>query len=193
MKVARRVPAGAAPGRLSTAPERPRSNQVALAWNTSPGAASYRVKRSTIRGGPYITISASSPLTTYTDRGLTNGMTYYYIVSAMNGGGESPDTGEVNAIPNGPPAAPTGLTAGAAGPKVILRWMQSARPGITRNRIYRSTTGGGPYTRITEISAATTYSDAAVRRGTTYYYRVTAVNSSGPESAYSNEASARPR
>src|SRR5262249_34390193 len=57
------------------------SGQVALSWNASSGATSYNVKRSTTNGGPYTTIS--SPTTTsYTDTGLTNGTTYYYVVTA---------------------------------------------------------------------------------------------------------------
>lgn len=72
--------------------------QVALAWNASTGATSYNVKRSTISGGPYTT--ASSPTTnSYTDTGLTNGTTYYYVVSAVNSAGESGNSSEANAKP----------------------------------------------------------------------------------------------
>jgi fibronectin type 3 domain-containing protein len=64
--------------------------------------------------------------------------------------------------------------------------------GAAQNRIYRSTTNGGPYFRLATVSARTSYSDTSVQRGVTYYYRVTATRG-GIESAYSNQASAAPR
>ena len=72
--------------------------QVALMWNASAGATSYNVKRSTTQGGPYTTVF--SPIgTSYTDPGLTDGTTYYYVVSAVNAGGESGNSSEVSATP----------------------------------------------------------------------------------------------
>jgi cellulose 1,4-beta-cellobiosidase len=91
------------------------------------------------------------------------------------------------------PAAPTGLaaTAQAQRGKIKLTWTQSTSPNITNNKVYRSTTSGGPYTLVTSIAAATTYTDTGLTSGTTYYYVVTAVDSNGVESPYSNQASAK--
>ena len=58
-----------------------------MSWNASAGATSYNVKRATVCGGPYTTVVASPTTTSYTDTGLTNGTTYYYVVSAVNCGG----------------------------------------------------------------------------------------------------------
>jgi len=69
-----------------------------LSWSASSGATSYNVKRSTTSGGPYTTI-ASPTTTSYTDTGLTNGTTYYYVVSAVNGAGESANTSQASATP----------------------------------------------------------------------------------------------
>ena len=71
---------------------------MGLSWSASSGATSYNVKRSTTNGGPYTTI-ASPTTTNYTDTGLTNGTTYYYMVSAVNTSGESANSGQVSAIP----------------------------------------------------------------------------------------------
>src|SRR5207248_2754204 len=89
----------------------PSNAQVVLSWSASTGATSYNVKRSTTSGGPYTTIA--SPTTTgYTDGGLSNGTTYYYVVTAVNSGGESGNSTQVSATPQvGAPAAPTGVTA----------------------------------------------------------------------------------
>jgi hypothetical protein len=93
--------------------------------------------------------------------------------------------------PPSPPEAPTGLTAASLSKKKItLNWVQSPSPGVTQNKIYRSTTSGGPYTLLTTIAAGTSYQNAGLASGTRYYYVVTAVNSGSLESPASNEATA---
>ena len=64
---------------------------------------------------------------------------------------------------------------------------------MTQNRIYRSTTSGGPYALVTTIAATTSYNNSGLTSGVTYYYVVTAVNSSNLESPVSNQASATAR
>jgi len=72
--------------------------QVSLSWTASTGATSYNVRRSTTNGGPYAVIG--SPTTTsYTDSGLTNGQTYYYVVSAVNSSGQSGNSNQASATP----------------------------------------------------------------------------------------------
>jgi len=95
--------------------------------------------------------------------------------------------------PPPPPAvqAPTNLGATGGSRRVTLAWTQSTSPNIVQNRIYRSRTAGGPYTLVATVSARTSYVNTGLSRRVTYYYRVTAVDTSGRESAYSNEASAR--
>ena len=66
----------------------PGNNQVALNWTAASGATSYNVKRGTVSGGPYTTL-ASPTGTNYTDTTAVNGMTYYYVVSANQPGGQS--------------------------------------------------------------------------------------------------------
>jgi len=77
------------------------NGQVSLAWNASSGTINYRVKRSTVSGGPYATVATTST-TSYTNAGLTNGLTYYFVVSALNAVGESPNSSEVSAKPTVP-------------------------------------------------------------------------------------------
>ena len=54
-----------------------------------------------------------------------------------------------------------------------------------------STVNGGPYKLIASIPTATAYVNSGLHSGTTYYYRVTAVNSSGLESPKSSQVSAK--
>ena len=76
----------------------PGNNQVILNWTAVSGATNYNVKRATTSGGPY-TIIASPATTSYTDTTVINGTTYYYVVSALSGSGESPNSIEVSAVP----------------------------------------------------------------------------------------------
>jgi hypothetical protein len=73
--------------------------QVSLTWNTVAGAASYTIKRSTTSGGPYTTIQSNVTTTSFTNTGLTNGTTYYYVVSAVNTQGESANSSQVSGVP----------------------------------------------------------------------------------------------
>lgn len=72
------------------------SSQIHLAWNATPGAMSYHLKRAFTSSGPYAIIAANVTATTnYTDRSPTVGTTYYYVVSAVNSGGESSNSAPV--------------------------------------------------------------------------------------------------
>lgn len=77
--------------------------QVVLSWSPSAGATNYNVKFSTTDGGPYTPI-ASTTATTYTNTGLANGTTYYYVVSAVNSFGEGSNSVQVAATTTVPPA-----------------------------------------------------------------------------------------
>lgn len=86
---------GAPTGLIATAG----NAQVSLTWTASAGATSYNVKRATTSGGPYTTVG--SPTTTsFTNTGLTNGTTYFYVVTAVNTAGESGNSSQVSAIPS---------------------------------------------------------------------------------------------
>jgi fibronectin type 3 domain-containing protein len=164
--------------------------QVVLAWSASTGASSYHVKRSTTTGGPYTQIGAPVA-TNFTDSGLTNGMTYFYVVSAVNSAGESANSSQASATPaapSQPPAAPTGLQATGGNAQAALTWSASA--GATSYHVKRSTTTGGPYTQV-GVTTTTSFSDTGLTNGTIYFYVVSALNSIG-ESANSNQASATP-
>ena len=94
--------------------------------------------------------------------------------------------------PEPTPAPPAGLVASGAREQVLLRWTQSSSSGVTQNKVYRSRRSDGAYALVATVSTTESYTDTSVRRKTTYFYVVTAV-SSGGESAYSNQASARTR
>jgi len=162
--------------------------QVSLSWDPVTGTDSYTVKRADTTGGPYTTVASSITETTYTDTDLTNGITYYYVVSATNSGGESADSNEASATPQeAAPGAPANLTATAGDGLIMLSW--NAAEGALSYNVKRAETTGGPYTTIADAVVGTSFTDTDLITGATYYYVVSATNSGG-ESADSNEASA---
>lgn len=181
------LPAPAAPTGLTATAG---NAQIMLSWTASNGATSYNVKRSTTNGSGYQTVS--SPTTSsFTDKPLTNGTTYYYVVTAVNSSGESSASSQASATPAAapqPPPAPTGLTATAGNAQVSLSWTASA--GATSYHVKRSTTNGSGYTQIAAPTAAN-FLDTTVTNGTAYFYVVSALNAAG-ESGNSAQATATP-
>ncbi len=74
------------------------SGEIVLNWSASTGATSYTVKRSMLPGGPYVALVPSVLSTSFTNSGLILNATYYYVVSASNANGESPDSAEAGAL-----------------------------------------------------------------------------------------------
>ncbi len=72
--------------------------QASLTWTASSGATSYNVKRSTVNGGSYTTI-ANVPTPAFVNTGLTNGIPYYYVVTALNAGGETVPSSQASVTP----------------------------------------------------------------------------------------------
>jgi len=59
-----------------------------ISWRVVPGASSYNVYYSTMNGGPYSTLAGSTAGEDFVASGLTNGQTYYFAVTAVQGGVE---------------------------------------------------------------------------------------------------------
>ncbi len=92
-----------------------------------------------------------------------------------------------------PPAAPSGLAATAGDGSVAFDWADSGEPDLASYTVYRSTTSGSGYASIASGLATSAYTDSSAINGTTYYYVVTATDTSANESAFSGEVSATPQ
>jgi fibronectin type 3 domain-containing protein len=169
------------------------ASQINLSWTASwiavvdpeSGVDNYRVYRDRALVG-----SPSS--TFFSDTGLDPATRYTYRVSAVNGDGlEGPRSGEANATTeeetdSTPPPTPSDLTASAVSTSQInLSWTAVDDPdsGVTGYNVYRD---GGFVT----ATASTTFADTGLEPGTTYAYRVSAVNGAGLESDLSAAAEA---
>lgn len=92
------------------------------------------------------------------------------------------------------PSAPALLTAAADETAVRLDWADNAETDLAGYSVYRSTTSGGGYVRLNALPLIeSSFEDGAVTLGETYYYRVTAVDTSANESDFSGEAAATVR
>jgi glucuronoarabinoxylan endo-1,4-beta-xylanase len=161
--------------------------QVVLTWNAVSGATGYYANRATSAGGPYARLPSTSTAS-FTDTGLSNGTTYYYVITAYNAVGIGAQSSEVNARPAAPPASPAGLLATQGDTRITLSW--NAVSAASSYNVKRSLTAGGPYTTVAS-PAVSLYIDSSVSNSTTYYYVVSA-NRAGVESANSVEVSATP-
>ena len=172
------------------------NTQNTITWNASTSATSYNIYWSTTSGVTKANGTKISSLlsTTYPHTALTNGTTYYYVVTAVNAVGESPDSSQVSATPStggSSPAAPTSVSAIAGNAQNTITWTASA--GATSYNIYWSVTSGVTKANGTKIIGATNpYIHAGRTNGTAYYYVVTAVNAVG-ESPDSSQVSATPQ
>ena len=115
----------------------------------------------------------------FPDTGLENGVMYFYEVSAFNEAGESfLRTATVNAVPMGPPGSPIALTAVQEGMAIALGWTAPTDLGGASRVTYRldRSQDGGAYVTIAEISDELAYLDTDVTVGSSYVYRLYAVN-----------------
>jgi fibronectin type 3 domain-containing protein len=162
----------------------PGDKQVNLSWaaSTDTNTIGYNL----YRNGTKINTSVLTG-TSYNDTGLTNGTTYSYTLTGVNGnGGESAQSSSVTATPKAVvTAAPTGLTATPGDKQVNLAW--DSVTGATGYNLYR----GGVKLNSTPMTG-TSYLDNAVTNGTAYSYTVSSVNSDGVESAQSTAVTATP-
>jgi beta-glucanase (GH16 family) len=105
-------------------------SQVMLKWNSLVGA-SYNVKRAMVSNGPYTSVFSGLATTNCTDSGVTNGVTYYYVVSAIVLGCESTNTVFVSATPAcAPPSTPAAGNNGPIFTGMTLNLTASTVPGV---------------------------------------------------------------
>jgi len=166
------------------------SGKPMLTWNAVEGATSYRIYRSTAKGSGY-SLLGTTTATSYTNTGAKAGTTYYYRVKACNDAGLSPYSnivsGQVKSVTPKPSAPVVKIGHSASSGKPMLTW--NAVSGATSYKVYRATSQNGTYSLLGTVTA-TSYTNTGAKAGTTYYYKVKAVNSAG-ESAYSNVVSGR--
>jgi len=182
-------PTSAAPATPTDLTAASGTGQVTLSWTSVSNATSYNLYYATTAGvtkasGTKIS-SVSAP---FVKTGLAAGTTYYFVVTAVNGAGESAASAQASAVTAAAPpvatvpAAPTGLIAVGGTNQATLSW--SVVSSATSYNVYYATSSGVTKSNGTKIASATSpLVQPGLTAGTTYYYIVTAVNSTGESTA----------
>ncbi len=171
------------------------TNQVTLSWAAVSSATSYNLYFATTSG---VTKTSGTKIANVTSPAVhasrAAGTTYYYIITAVNGAGESAASVQIAAttLPTVPsptvPAAPVGVTATGGTNQATISWPAIA--GATSYNLYWSTTSGVTKTNGTKVAGVTSpYVKTGLAAGTAHYFIVTAVNNVG-ESTASTQATA---
>ena len=168
--------------------------QATVSWTAVTGATSYNIYYGTSAGVTTATgtkvANATNPQTV---TALTNGTPYYFVVTAVNAGGESAVSSEKTATPAAapqPPGSPTGrvVTSTVAG-QITVTWNQVA--GATSYKVYylqaSSTPTKAAVLATTPATGATPpLNVTGLTSGATYYVLVTAVNAGGESGTQTN-------
>src|SRR5215469_8655422 len=154
---------------------------------TNTGNSNVRISQIALSGVRYSLGGASTPVTLSPSQTLS-----FSIIFTPTAAGSVNGSVTVTSNAAGSPAtvALSGTGVQATPHTVALSWTASTST-VSGYNVYRSTTSGSGYARLNgSLVANVNYTDSTVENSTTYYYVTTAVDASGDESAYSNEASA---
>lgn len=154
-------------------------NSLEIKWSTVSGATGYRLYRSTSEDGKYEQVKtlAGNDNTTYVDKGLVCGRTYYYKVRAYRKVDGTKYFG-LFANPEGnytrPAKAKIKDSTSFDATTISLKWNKPA--GADGYQIWRSTSKDGEYTKVKTISSGDTLSwkDTELSKTSNYYYKVRA-------------------
>ena len=153
---------------------------------TNTGNANVTISQITLSGSGYSMTGGSAPVTPSPSQNLTLSVQF----SPKAAGSV---TGTISIVSNasGSPArvALSGTGVASVQHSVVLSWNASSSSGITGYYVYRAIGTGGYTKLVTSPISGLNYTDTTVATGTAYTYVLTAVDSEGMESAYSDSAS----
>ena len=154
---------------------------------TNTGNANVTISSMAPAGAGFSLSGAGTPVSLTPKQSLT-----FSVVFSPMAAGNATGTVTVTSNATGSPATITlsGTGAQNSSHTVALSWNASTS-SVSGYNVYRSTTSGSDYVKInSSLVSGLTYTDANLQSATTYYYVTTAVDSSGNESVYSNQATA---
>lgn len=151
---------------------------------SNTGTASATITQDAVTGTAF-----STGLTTPLTLGAGQSVTATIVFTPTTAGGLS---GALSLSGNGVSLLTIPLSGTGVNPvshSVDISWVASLTSALQGYNVYRGTTSGGPYARISPSLSSTTllFTDTTVVSGGHYFYVVTDVNTSGVESAASNE------
>jgi fibronectin type 3 domain-containing protein len=162
-----------------------------LLWSSVSNAVTYNLKRGTIGSGPFTTVATGLINPSATDYGLTNGVNYFYVVTAVNDAGESTNSNVATVLSSPPPSVPVAVVGNSSNALVTLAW--SATANATGYNIYRATYNAQDpqFSLFAANVSGTNWTDTNVVNLSPYFYYVTSLTN-GSESQWSLQAAAEP-
>lgn len=183
-------PATLLPGSFSISGSIPGNASVGLTWAPSSNAVSYTVKRGIASGNYVDVLSTTTMVTSFLDSSVTNGTTYYYMVTAVNSNGSTDANAEISSTPRPLPGAFTITSATAGDTQVNLIWGSSANS--SDYNVFRGTSSGVYSPTPIASGVNSPYLDTGLTNGVTYYYMVAALNLNNQSTNANAEVSATP-
>ncbi len=156
--------------------------QIKVIWNKVPGAAGYRVYRSTSEKGTYTRIATvkGGDSVSYTDKTVKNNKTYYYKVESYNTVNKTTGYSTKSAAVKAKAVAKTKILYAKSNGSGSIQIAWEEVKGADSYQIKRSTSAGGSYETIATVAKGVTeYKDQSVKAGTVYYYRINVRNKVG--------------
>jgi hypothetical protein len=161
-----------------------RSSQNVMLTNS--GNSNVNISQVSATGSGFGVTGVTPPVTLMSGQAATLSVTF-----SPSGAGNA--SGNVQVVSNASSPPNIGLSGNGVQPVAhssTLAWTASTSAVVGYN-IYRGGQSGGPYAKLNASPvAATAYTDATVQAGQTYFWVVTAVDSSATESVFSNEVTA---
>ena len=159
-----------------------------LTWKAVTGAAKYEVYRARSRSGEYIKYSTVTG-TSYTNTSyIEDGNTYYYKVRALDANGTAGAWSSIvsvtyRAASTGTLSAPAVTGGNDSQGRPTLKW--KAVSGAAKYEIYRSYSRDGSYSKYSTQTSTAYTNSSYLTSGTTYYYKVRALDANGNAGPYS--------
>ena len=180
--------AGSGPAAPSVTGGNDSQGRPTLKWKAVSGAAKYEVYRARSKDGDYIKYATVTG-TSYTNtRYIENGNTYYYKVRALDANGTAGAWSSIvsvtyRAASTGTLSAPTVTGGNDAQGRPTLKW--KAVTGAAKYEIYRSYSRDGSYSKYSTQTSTAYTNSSYLTSGTTYYYKVRALDANGNAGPYS--------
>ena len=155
-----------------------------LKWNAVTGAAKYEVYRARSKDGDYIKYSTVTG-TSYTNTSyIENGNTYYYKVRALKSDGTAGAWSSIVAVTYKQTLSAPAVTGGNDSQgRPTLTW--KAVSGAAKYEVYRARSKDGTYTKYSTTTGTAYTNSSYLTSGTTYYYKVRALDANGNAGPYS--------
>lgn len=172
------------------------TTSVKVKWNKTDEAVSYNLYRSTSKSGSYSLVKSGITSTSYIDKSLKYGKTYYYKVVVVGAPSGIPNSSAASSAVSGKTGLkkPSLTATSTSVSSITLTWSKNSE--AAGYLIYRATSKNGKYSQVAKISknSTVTYVDKNLKAGTTYYYKMIVYKKQSGEtikSEYSSIVSAK--